>query len=178
MVIGMRVFYLDSFFALNVILDYLLLILTARLSGVFVNRIRALLAASMGSFFAVWMFFFKGETWLRLVFGIGFAWILISIAFFGIKTTKRIRLAGVFCMEAFAFSGAMQLLQNLDIGKITVQNGITYIQLEFWQIALSAIGGYLLMRICFRDRQFFKRTHEWEISHFIGAGTCRKTTTW
>ena len=151
MVIGMRVFYLDSFFALNVILDYLLLILTARLSGVFVNQIRALLAALMGSFFAVWMFFFKGETWLRLVFGIGFAWILISIAFYGIRIMKRVRLAGVFCMEAFVFSGVMLLLQNLNFGRITVQNGITYIQLEFWQITLSAIGGYFLMEVCFRD---------------------------
>ena len=53
----MRVVYVDELFAVNLLLDYLLLVLTARLSGVFAPRLRLLLAAALGALLAVLLYF-------------------------------------------------------------------------------------------------------------------------
>ena len=45
----------------------------------------------------------------------------------------------------------MSLLETMGMGKIAVQNGVTYIQIELWQIVLSALGAYVIFRLCFRD---------------------------
>ena len=151
MVIAMRVFYLDSFFVLNLFLDYLLILLTAKLSNVAAKRSRILLASGIGSLFAIWMFFFSGKTWIHLVLSIAFAWVIISLSFSQIEKRKRIKLMGIFWMESYVFSGVMMLLQNYGVGKITVKNGITYLQLELWQVIVSAVFACVFLKMSFRD---------------------------
>ena len=49
----MRVVYVDTLFFLNLAVDYLLLLLTARLSGVYRSRRRLALGAAVGALRAV-----------------------------------------------------------------------------------------------------------------------------
>ena len=48
----MEVIYLDSWFALNLLCDYLLCLLTGRIAGLCLKRRRYLLAALLGSLYA------------------------------------------------------------------------------------------------------------------------------
>lgn len=148
---GMKIFYLDSFILLNFVLDYLLLLLTARLSGTPAQRWRIMVSSAIGSFFAVWMFFHPGGFVERSLLSVFVAFGMVFIAFFAIKIKKCCQLTGIFLLQSLVFSGGMSVLRNMGIGRITVQNGITYIQIEFWQIFFSAVGAYFLSRLCFRD---------------------------
>lgn len=148
----MKVFYLDSFFALNLVLDYLLLLLTAKLSGIWVRRGRLWLGAAFGAVFAAGMFFFSGPSGLGFLLVLAAGWVMISLVFCDCTKLKRLRLAGVFFLQALGLSGSMILLQHAGLGRISVQNGIPYIQMEFWQIVTVAAGGFLLVRVCFRDQ--------------------------
>ena len=49
----MRVVYLDTLFFLNLLVDYLLLLLTARLAGVYRNRKWLAFGAAVGAVFAM-----------------------------------------------------------------------------------------------------------------------------
>ncbi len=150
-VIDMKVFYLDSFLVLNLIIDYLLLILTAKLCHIQVKRSTILFSAAIGAVFAAGMFFFSGRLLIKLLLTAVATWIMITIVFSETVISKRLRLCGIFLLESFGFSGCMSVLQNVGVGRIAVQNGIAYIQIEFWQILVSALGAYLLFRFCFRD---------------------------
>ena len=147
----MKVFYLDSFLLLNLVLDYLLLLLTSNLTGVFAKRGTLLSAAVLGAVFAVWMFFYSGGPVISLLLNGVVGWVMISLSFSAVSAKKRLRLYGVFLIQAFGFSGLMSLLETMGMGKIAVQNGVTYIQIELWQIVLSALGAYVIFRLCFRD---------------------------
>lgn len=147
----MKVFYLDSFLLLNLVLDYLLLLLTSNLTGVFAKRGTLLSAAVLGAVFAVWMFFYSGGPVISLLLNGVVGWVMISLSFSAVSVKKRVRLYGVFLIQAFGFSGLMSLLETMGMGKIAVQNGVTYIQIELWQIVLSALGAYVIFRLCFRD---------------------------
>lgn len=152
LVILMKVFYLDSFLFLNLAVDYLLLLLTAKLTGVITARISLLFSAILGTVFSTGMFFYTGGIIGMALLNCVAVWIMISMSFASISVGKRIRLCGVLLIQAFGLSGLLSLLQNLGMGKVTVQNGVPYIQIELWQILLSATGAYILFRICFKDQ--------------------------
>jgi len=61
----MTVVYVDSVFVLNTVMDYLLLLSTARLTGVPLRRRRYLLAALAGGVYAVAVFLPGGGFWPR-----------------------------------------------------------------------------------------------------------------
>ena len=151
MVMQMKVFYLDSFLLLNLVLDYLLLLLTANLTGVCTKRRKILFAALFGAVFATWMFFFSGGAFITFLLNCFAGWIMILLSFRLTSLRKRLRIYGVFLIQSLGFSGLMSLLQTMGMGRIAVQNGVTYIQMELWQLIVSAVGGYIIFRICFRD---------------------------
>lgn len=150
----MKVFYLDSFLLLNLTLDYLLLLLTAKLTGVFVKRRWLFLSAVTGAIFSVGIFFLPFGKVPIFLFSAAAAWIMVSIGFYAVPAGKRVRLLGIFLLQALGFSGLMELLKNIGVGSIQVQNGVAYIQIEFWQIVFSGVGACLIVQLCFRDHSF------------------------
>ena len=170
----MKVFYLDSFLVLNLVLDYLLLLLTAKISGIWVQRYKLWLGAVFGAVFATGMFFFSGSGFAGFLLSVAAVWVMISLIFRNQSRIKRLRLAGIFFLLNLVFSGMMILLQNVGVGRISVQNGIPYIQMEFWQILASATGGFLLVRLCFRDHSAPIEQHR---VHFHGELGQRKLDT-
>ena len=146
-----KVFYLDSFLILNLCLDYLLLLLTANLTGVPAKRRGLFFGALLGAVFALGMFFYSGGLFISLLLNSAAGWVMVSLGFSSVSAKKRLRICGVLLIQAFGFSGLMSLLQTMGVGKIVVRNGAAYIQIELWQIVFSAVGAYILFRLCFRD---------------------------
>ncbi len=148
----MKVFYVDSFLFLNLVLDYLLLLLTAKLTGVPAKRISLFYSALLGAVFAIGMFLYAGGHVETLLLNCMAGWVMVSLSFSSVSAKKRLRLCGVLLIQALGFSGVMSFLQMIGVGKIEVKNGVPYIQIEFWQIVLSAMGAYILFRACFKDQ--------------------------
>lgn len=150
-VMNMRVLYLDLFVCLNLTLDYLLLILTARLTGVPVRRWRAFAAGAAGALLAIFLFFSEFRIVSALLVKAFTGWLMVWIAFGRVGWKRQLRLTGVLLVQAFAFAGAMYALQSLGLGRITVQNGVAYFQVSSRQILLCAVGAFFLFQLLFGD---------------------------
>lgn len=104
----MEILYLDLWFALNLLCDYLLCLLTARAAGLYLRRRRYLLAALLGAAGAAaaylpgFGFFAQGGG--KLLLGAGMA----AIAFGSER--RPLRCALLFFAVAAAFGGALSLL--------------------------------------------------------------------
>lgn len=148
----MKVLYIDVFFALNLTLDYLLLILTAKLSGVPVLRWRALLSGGVGALLAILLFFVPCNIPVALLLKSGVGWLMVLLAFGIQERKKRLRLTGVLLVQAFLFAGAMYWLQSLGVGRIDLQNGVAYFQVSGRQIVLCAVIAFFAVQFIFSDR--------------------------
>ncbi len=117
----MEVIYLDSWFALNLLCDYLLCLLTGRIAGLCLKRRRYLLAALLGSLYACAVYvpglgFLAAPGW-RLLCGGAMA----AIAY-GCEA-RPLRCAGLFFAVAAAFGGSLSLLSAPGGGPLRLSFG-------------------------------------------------------
>lgn len=133
----MRVVYVDELFAVNLLLDYLLLVLTARLSGVFAPRLRLLLAAALGALLAV-LLYFPQLTVMTGLLARAAVCAAVTLAAFGFRRRRFPRLCGLFCAVTFALAGAVSALALLN-GGVRVRNGVVAFAVS-WRLLL---GGFL-----------------------------------
>ena len=101
----MNVIYLDSLFALSLLTDYLLCLVTARLCALRLRRGRYLLAALFGALYAAAVFLPHLGFLAAPVFQLGAAAIMGLIAFGG--EARLLRCLGAFLAVSAAFGGAV-----------------------------------------------------------------------
>lgn len=104
----MTVIYIDCLFLWNTLTDYLLLLVTGRLAGIPLHRIRYLKAAVLGGFYAVIasipLFHLLNSFPAKL-----FSWLLISAAAYGLSA-HFLRLALLLWINACALAGTVLVL--------------------------------------------------------------------
>lgn len=104
----MDVLYLDLFFLLNALCDYLLCLLTARAAGLVLRRGRCALAALLGALLAcaVWLpgLGFLGRPWGRLACGLA-----VGFTAFGAER-RPLRCVLLFFAVSASFGGALTAL--------------------------------------------------------------------
>lgn len=104
----MDVLYLDLWFGLNVLCDYLLCLLTARAAGLVLRRGRYALAALVGALYAcaVWLpgLGFLAKSGGKLVCGLG-----MGLIAFG-DERRPLRCIGLFFAVSASFGGALTVL--------------------------------------------------------------------
>lgn len=126
--------YLDLVMALNFAVDLLLILGTNRLSGFPTGFFRAVGAASVGAVYAgacmVPRLYFLGSTFWRIVF-LG----LMGVVAFGLNRSAWKR-TGIFVLLSMAMGGIALGLGGAEIP----------------MLILSALGVWLLSRICFGSR--------------------------
>jgi len=107
------VVYIDQVFALNLLLDYLLLIATARLAGMPLQRKRLLLCAALGGAYAATVFLpgcsLLGHPLLRLCTGL----VIALLAYWPLQ--HRVRMTALFFLISGALGGIVLAL-GLSIG--------------------------------------------------------------
>jgi iron complex transport system permease protein len=91
----MTVVYIDSLFALNFIVNYLLLLAAVRLTGEIVNRLRLAAGAALGALYAVLIFLPGTGFLLHPVCKAGMAVLMALAAFGGSRRLLRLILAGI-----------------------------------------------------------------------------------
>lgn len=141
--------YIDRVFVLNLCVDYLLLLSTARLSGVALRRIRFLLCGAGGALYAVAVFlpgcrWLSGPIWKAAVGGL--------LSFFAFRKERYTwRLVGLFALLAGALAGVV-LAVGYCIGAPDLLVGKIYRAEINWKLLLGGtIGLSAVLHLLFRQ---------------------------
>ncbi len=144
----MTVVYLDSLFLLNWVLDYLLLLATAKVTGRPFSRVRLALAAGLGAGYAAALFLpglgFLGQPPVKV--GAGVLMVLIAYG----QERRLFRLTLVFFALACALGGGIFMIGLLGGGAVVMENGVPCTRLDVKVLLLSAAGCYGVFSLVFR----------------------------
>jgi len=142
------VIYIDSVFALNGLMDYLLLLCAARLAGIPLRRGRYALAALAGGAYAAAVFLpglgFLAQTPVKLAAGA----LLALIAYGGEE--KLLRLTLLFFAVSCAMAGCVLGLGLLAGGGVPAVNGIFYTNVDARALVIAGTAAYAVLSLVFR----------------------------
>jgi stage II sporulation protein GA (sporulation sigma-E factor processing peptidase) len=144
----MTIIYIDSLALLNFIINYLLLLATARIGGAGFSRLRIAASALFGAAYAVmvWMpgfGFLSGIFWKALSCAI-----MAMIAFGGAPIRRILRLCLLFIAASFLLGGVV-LAIGLFAGEASA-GGVPYIPVDFKTLFLTAGLSYAALTLAFR----------------------------
>ena len=141
----MTVVYVDTLFLLNALVDYLLLLCSARLAGEPLRRLRFALGAALGGGYAVALFLpglaFLERPACRLV-----AAVLMVLAAFG--GSRRLgRLGAIFFALSCAFAGGVLAISLVGRTGLSLNRGVVYSGMDLKMVLLSAAGCYAALSL-------------------------------
>jgi len=143
----LTVVYIDVLFLLNFIVDYLLLLASARITGEMISRLRLGLAALLGASYSAALFL-PGFGWLsKPLCKICFAVLMVLIGFG--KSKRLLRLLLVFFAVSAALGGVILALQLFDAGGLTLENGVLYTGFDIRILLVTIILSYLILSFVF-----------------------------
>ena len=141
--------YIDSLFLLNGVINYFLLLATARIGGIPPLRWRLAAAAGIGALYAVLTLLpclgFLGWWPSKAAAGAG----LVFLAFG--RTKRWLRLSMLFFGASAAVGGAVFAVSHTVGGASVLPGGIPYVPISFRVLILAAAGCYLLLGVIFRQ---------------------------
>ena len=144
----MTVVYIDSVFVLNAAMDYLLLLLAARLAGLPLRRKRYLLAALAGGAYAAAVFFpgcgFLAAMPVKLAAGV-----LLSLIAYG-GEERLLRLILLFFSVSCGMAGCVLGLGLLAGSGVPVVNGVFYTNVDVKVLLIASAAAYLVSTVVFR----------------------------
>lgn len=144
----MTVIYADNLFLINTLIDYLLLLITGRLSGFPLQRKRYFFAALLGGFYAV-VVWIPSMMFLGTIPGKALIWILLARIAFG-KTPNFIKITLLLGLVSSSLAGIVlvssEILQN--------QSGISFPEIHS-SVLITGLGlcalVYILLQSFFRE---------------------------
>ena len=145
---GLTVIYVDTLFLLNAIVDYLLLLCSARLAGERLSRLRFALGALLGGLYAVALFLpgfgFLGRPLCRLSAAV----LMVLTAFGGCRCL--LRQVVIFFLLSCAFGGGVLAIGLLGGRGLSLGGGVLYSSMALKIVLLSAAGCYAVITLIFR----------------------------
>lgn len=146
----MTVVYIDVLFLLNLTVDYLLLLASARITGEVISRIRLALGALLGAAYAA-ILFLPGCQWLAHPLCKICSAVLMVLIGFG-RSPRLLRLLLVFFGASAALGGVVLALQLLGAGGLTLENGVLYTGFDVRLLLVTAIVCYAVLSHVFNRR--------------------------
>jgi stage II sporulation protein GA (sporulation sigma-E factor processing peptidase) len=142
------VVYIDVLFLLNLTVDYLLLLASARITGEVISRPRLALGALLGGTYAA-AIFLPGWQWLaHPLCKLAAAVLMVLLGFW--KSRKLLRILLVFFCASAALGGVVLALQLLGTGGLTLENGVLYTGFDLRLLLVTAIVCYGALSCIFR----------------------------
>lgn len=150
------VVYIDVLFAVNLILNYFILLATSAVLHRKDKRLRMLLGAALGAVYALFIFFpqvnFLYSSLMKLVFSVT----IVAVAFRFSTLRNLLRLVIVFYVISFLFGGvAFALYLFVSPPGMLMRNGVVYLDISPLILILSAAGCYILITLTSR---FYNRS--------------------
>lgn len=139
----MRVVYVDTLFFLNLLVDYLLLLLTARIAGVSVRRRRLLAGAVVGAALSVLLFFPPLPWGIALLVRGGALAATVLPAFGNTPANTWPRLMGTFLLLTTVLAGVVLALSR-ETGVLQLQNGTIYAEISSAVMLISFTAVFAL----------------------------------
>lgn len=139
----MTVIYVDTLFLLNAMIDYLLLLAGARLSGEPLRRINFGIGAVLGGLYAV-AIFLPGLEFLNDPLCRGGCGVLMLLAAYG-KSRHFVRQSIIFLALTFAFGGGVFAIGLLGGHGLSLGRGVYYSPLDLKTVLLSAAVCYVAL---------------------------------
>ncbi len=144
----MTVIYVDTLFILNTLVDYLLLLCSAKVAGEMLSRWRFLGGAVLGGVYAV-AIFLPGLTFLQHpACRIAVAVAMVLVAFGG--CTHLLRLCLIFFALSCAFGGGVLAISLFGGQGLSLSGGVVYSTMDLKIVLLSAAGCYGVLTLVFR----------------------------
>ena len=144
----MTVVYIDSLFLLNFVVNYLLLLAAARLSGAVIRRPALAAGAALGGGYAAAVFLPGMGFLLHPLCKLGAA-VLMLLCAFG-SSRRLLRTGLIFFAVAAAFGGGIFAIELLGDRGLSLKNGIFYSAMDLKLILLSAAGCYVVISLVLR----------------------------
>lgn len=144
----MTVVYIDSLFLLNFVVNYLLLLAAARLSGVIIRRPALAAGAALGGGYAAAVFLPGMGFLLHPLCKLGAA-VLMLLCAFG-SSRRLLRTGLIFFAVAAAFGGGIFAIELLGGKGLSLKNGIFYSAMDLKLLLLSAAGCYVVISAVLR----------------------------
>lgn len=137
------VLYADILFALNALVDYLLLLLSARAAGEPLRRGRFVLAAVLGGIYAV-VIFAPGCSFLNAgVYKVISAVMMLFIAY---GTTRSVwKQSAIFLGLTCALGGGIMAVGVMDGARLSLGRGVIYSVPDLKLVLLSGAGCYVVL---------------------------------
>ena len=125
------VIYVDSLIFTNIVVDYFLLLLTAKLTKMTYKLIRIIPAAAVGGFSSLYIFVENTSTLIDIAFRFVSGCIIILIAQ-SLKSVKNFITAyAVFMLLCFVLNGIIEFIYSLNLSKVLfVENSVEYINVS------------------------------------------------
>lgn len=144
----MTVIYLDTLFLLNTIIDYLLLLCTAKVAGSPLHRMRYGFGALLGGLYAVAIFFpnlgFLSQPFFRILVAV----LMVFISFGGHSNLLRKSL--IFFALSCGFGGGVFAISMLGGDQMSLYGGVIYSVMDLKIVLLSASICYVVLTVVFR----------------------------
>lgn len=149
----MQIIYLDTLFLLNAMVDYLLLLASARVAGEPLARLRFFLAALLGGAYAVAILLLPllEKPWFKLLI-----YILLILVAYG-KSKRLLRQGLIFLALSAAFAGGILAITLFGGQGLLLDGGVLYSSMDLKIVLLSAALCYMIFSILFRN--FGKHSH-------------------
>ena len=141
----LTVIYLDTLFLLNGILDYLLLLCSARLAGEELHRLRMAAGGVLGGAYAVVAVLPGMSFLLHPLCKVGGAVLMVLVGLG--KSRRLLRQCVIFFALACAFGGGVLAIGLLGGRWMSVGGGIVYSGMDIKIVLLSAAGCYVLFNL-------------------------------
>jgi len=147
----MPVIYIDVLFAVNLIVNYLLLKISSIFTGVKFNSIRVTLASVIGAVYAILVFFPDFTVIHSTIYKLLISLLINAIAFPFYSIRSYIKALLVFYCVSFGFGGCvLGVFYFTNVGAklgAVYSNGILYFNLPWTILALSGALFYAIIKI-------------------------------
>ena len=144
----MTVIYVDTLFLLNAVVDYLLLLASARLAGDPPRRLRFALGAVLGGLYAV-AIFLPGCSFLSHPLCRAASALLMMVAAYG-GSRRLLRQGILFVALTCAFGGGVVAIGLMGGTGLSLGGGVFYSPMDLKMVLLSAAVCYLVVTMVFR----------------------------
>lgn len=143
--------YADVLIFLNTLVDYFLLLATARLTGERIKTFRVVLAAFLGGVSSLYIFLPQQKAIVEFIYKMVVAFLLASVCFKFVSFKRYIKNTGILFLVSCGYAGVMLAVWTVfkPFGMV-INNSVVYLSISPTILVICSIIGYLLFVVLWR----------------------------